>query len=34
MQINDFKLERYFAEHEFKVRYLLERVGLRGAGFG
>jgi len=23
MQINDFKLERYFAEHEFKVRYLL-----------
>ena len=23
MQIVDFKLERYFAEHEFKVRYLL-----------
>jgi len=23
MQITDFKLERYFAEHEFKVRYLL-----------
>jgi aspartate/methionine/tyrosine aminotransferase len=23
MQINDFKLERYFAEHEFRVRYLL-----------
>jgi len=23
MQINDFKLERYFAEYEFKVRYLL-----------
>ncbi len=23
MQIADFKLERYFAEHEFKVRYLL-----------
>ena len=23
MQIDDFKLERYFAEHEFKVRYLL-----------
>ena len=34
MQIDDFKLERYFAAHEFKRPLPPQRVGLRGAGAG